>query len=124
MDDAYMAYRELRIAENKKRRLKTVRRQRMILGIVIALFIALFTFLSVALLTKANAEDIRYKYYTTVTIGCGDTLETIAGNYISDEYRDMSSYICEVQSINHIEDKDVIHAGDNIIVPYYSSEFK
>ena len=39
MDAAYMAYREIRIEENRKRRLRIVRRQRIILALVIAIII-------------------------------------------------------------------------------------
>ena len=39
MDAAYTAYREIRIEENRKRRLRIVRRQRIILALVIALIV-------------------------------------------------------------------------------------
>ena len=124
MDAEYTAYREMKIAENRKRRMKIVRRQRIALVIIISLVIAAATFLSVTFLSKASSEDVRFKYYTSVNVCGGDTLESISLKYISDEYKDMASYINEVRNINHLDEKDMIFAGENIIVPYFSSEFK
>ena len=124
MTQAYVAYREIRIAENKKRRLKIVRRQRIILGAVIAILVVLAAFLASTLVTEARSEEVRYKYYTPVMVHSGDTLESLADGYITDDYRDSASYIKEVCGINNLEDADSIIAGECIIVPYYSEEFK
>lgn len=124
MNQAYVAYREIRIAENKKRRLKIVRRQRIILGAVIAILVVLAAFLASTLVTEARSEEVRYKYYTPVMVHSGDTLESLADGYITDDYRDSASYIKEVCGINNLEDADSIIAGECIILPYYSEEFK
>ncbi len=124
MDTAYMAYRELKIAENKKRRMKIVRRQRILLALVIAVVVFTAVFLGTTLVLQANSGGNRIKYYTQVTVAYGDTLTDIAGRYISEDYRNEESYINEVCSINHLEDQDKLLAGTTIIVPYYSEEFK
>ena len=69
------------------------------------------------------------KYYTSITVQHGDTLSSIADRYLSDknisqEYKSADSYINEVCAINHLDEDDMIFAGENIIVPYYSYEFK
>ena len=48
----------------------------------------------------------------------------LADSYIDyDYYKDKNAYIAEVQSINHIEDASSVSAGQEIVVPYYSSEY-
>ncbi len=123
MNAAYSAYREIKIAENKKRRMRIVRRQRMMLATVLALFIFIILFFSLTRVIQANSEKGRFKYYTSITVHSGDTLNSIAGEYYSEDYKDVQAYIDEVCSINHIKD-DVIYAGENIIVPYYSEIYK
>ena len=64
-----------------------------------------------------------YKYYNSITIQEGDTLTTIAKKYCTPEFDSVSSYINEVVQMNHIE-SETIYAGQNLIIPYYSEEFK
>lgn len=71
--------------------------------------------------TQAALNKISTKYYTSVRIKSGDTLWTIANDYITDEYADINEYIEEICTINHIS-KDMIHAGKYIVVPYYASD--
>ncbi len=74
-----------------------------------------------AIKTKANSG---YKYYTSVTVGAGETLWELADNYIDyDFYNNKSSYISEVQSINHLDEEGTVKAGQVLILPYYSAEF-
>ncbi|SFP63837.1 hypothetical protein SAMN04487928_10542 [Butyrivibrio proteoclasticus] len=124
MDQVYMNYREIRIAENKKRRQKIVKRQRFILGAGISILIVMIACIASTLVSEARSEAVRYKYYTSVTVHSGDTLESLADEYITEEYRDQASFIREVCGINNLEDEDSIMAGECIILPYYSEEFK
>ena len=72
---------------------------------------------------KSNANS-GFKYYTSITVGAGESLWDIADEYIDyDFYKNKNSYIAEVQSINHLNEKGTIVAGQTLIVPYYSSEF-
>lgn len=129
MDASYNAYREIRIAQNKKKRLRIVRRQRIILCVVVALVVFLGIFLTTAMLTRAQSDNLPIKYYTSITIHYGDTLGSIADKYLSDkdlpkEYKNADSFIKEVCAINHLDEEGTIIAGKNIVVPYYSYEFK
>lgn len=56
--------------------------------------------------------------YTSVKIESGDTLWTIAEEYMCSEYDDVNDYIREVKEINGMY-TDVIHAGGYLMVPYY-----
>ena len=124
MDAAYTAYREIRIEENRKRRLRIVRRQRIILAFVIAVIVFAFAFLGTKLVLSAHSGNIRFKYYTSITVHSDDTLSSIAEDYISSEYKNADSYIREVCAINHLDEEGTIYAGENLVVPYYSDEFK
>ncbi len=125
MNATYNTYREIVILNNKKRRLEIVRNQRIAVALAVAVVLFIATFTGASLMLKASSgEDLTYKYYTSVTVNSGDTLSSIASEYMTDEYADASEYIKEVKSINHIEDGNDIVAGENIVVPYYAAEFK
>ena len=124
MDAAYMAYRELRIKENKAKRLRIVRRQRIALALIIFTIVFCIAFIFWTLLSSAQTQgDISYKYYTQVEVKAGDTLDSIADKYLAsgDEKK---HYINEVINTNHLDESGQILAGTSIVVPYYSSEFK
>lgn len=80
--------------------------------------------LSILLLRTTSAQaapaELTNKYYTSIRVEAGDTLWTIAANYITDEYKDRNEYIEEVCYINHISQNE-IHAGQYLVVPYYAS---
>ena len=68
---------------------------------------------------QAADETSAYKYYTSIQITPGQTLNDIAGIYMTDDYKDTSAYIEEVCMINHI----FPHEGEYLTVPYYSAEY-
>ena len=82
-------------------------------------------FLTIGVLhSSAEAEqEHKFKYYTSVVIEEGDTLWSIADQYMDRSVQGKIAYIDEVKSINHIHDGDRITAGQMIIVPYYSTEY-
>ena len=124
MDAEYMAYREKRIAENRKKRIRIVRRQRILLAFAIIAVVFISVFLAMSLESRADTGDVRFKYYTSRTLSAGESLYDIARQNCTDEYKDIDTYINEVCSINHIADKNEVMAGRSIIVPYYSCEYK
>ena len=73
----------------------------------------------------SNGENqLKFKYYTQVTVAYGETLWDLSDRYIDyEEYKDKTEYIEEVQSINHLAKEDSIRAGQTLIVPYYSYDF-
>ncbi len=87
---------------------------------IIAVVIMCSVFFS-SIITQAAPRKNTYKYYTSIQIKTGDTLWEIAGRYMTNEYDDRNEYMREVCSINHISE-DEIHAGQFLVVPYYSVE--
>lgn len=71
----------------------------------------------------AENEVPSYKYYTQITVESGDTLWSIAEEYIDyEQYSGVKEYIQEVCFINHCS-TDEIRSGQKLVVPYYSSEY-
>ena len=116
--------RDLLNIRRKLRRQRTLRRR--IVFTTLAIFITLiFTFSYNVLVTQANDDmsDVKYKYYTYHEVEKGETLWSIAENYIDyDYYESISDYIKELRVMNHLND-DLIKAGEDIVVTYYSGEY-
>ncbi len=74
---------------------------------------------------ESDAIDVRtsYKYYTSVQVQDGDSLWSIADQYLTSEYCSHETYVQELIAINHLSDT-TIHAGKYLTVPYFSSEYK
>ena len=73
--------------------------------------------------SKASEENASFKYYTSIEIEQGDTLWSIASEYMSAEYDSIQDYIEEVKELNQLGPDD-IHAGQYLMIPYYSSDFR
>ena len=112
--------------ESLRKREAVVRRQRGVLAITIILIISLGVLLGTGIRAMASSEkDISSynKYYVSIRIESGDTLWTIADEYIDGFNLKKADYIAEICQINEISEND-IHAGDYIVVPYYSQDIK
>ena len=123
----YNSVSEIRIQQNKIRRQRIVRRQYFLLGLTIALVIFLFAFIGTTVMSSAQSDEYEpsFKYYKTVTVHSDETLWNIANaNFSEDNYDNLNEYIGEICMINAISDPDKINAGEDIVVPYYSAEFK
>lgn len=125
-----MSRREEQLRTERLQWEKQQRTREIYLRVSIALFcvLSLVTLLSISFFlvkVKASSEDeaLKYKYYTSITVESGETLWDIADKYMCDEFNSTASYINEVKHINHITENK-IYAGEKLIVPYYSSEYK
>lgn len=102
------------------------KREKAEISFLIALSMVLFIIMCSAcfgtIRAQAADETSAYKYYTSIQITPGQTLNDIAGIYMTDDYKDTSAYIEEVCMINHIFPDD-IHEGEYLTVPYYSAEY-
>ena len=119
MDDReYRRYQLLR-----KKRLEA--RNKTIIFAFIFCFMFVLSFLFRTTYSSANhAEEMKYKYFKVISVGCDDTLWDIAGQYMdSSIYSSKKAYIDEVVRINGLKDASVVKNGQKITVPYYSTEF-
>ena len=73
--------------------------------------------------SQAPGETVYYKYFTSIRIESGDSLWTLADTYADGNFESREAFIREVIRTNHLLDEN-INAGDYLIIPYYSAEFK
>lgn len=120
-----MTDRELRAYKRKLRRNKERRRKIASLLATACLIVAcVISYRSLISGAQGSAEDISLKYYTGITVQSGDSLWSIADEYMDlEQYKNKARYIEEVCSINQLSDASEIRAGQYLIVPYYSTEF-
>lgn len=85
-----------------------------VLAIILVLSLSFFPKTVTA---QRNGE--RVKLVTSVEIKRGDTLWSIATEYMSDEYDNIKDYIKEIKKSNGMS-SDEIHTGNYIVIPYYS----
>lgn len=120
-----MTDRELRAYKRLLRRRKQL--QRRIFTMIATLCMIIFCTVSyhgIRSLASNGTDELKFKYYTQVTVAYGETLWELADSYMDEEeYKDKNAYIAEVRSINHLSEEDGIRSGQTLIVPYYSYEF-
>jgi len=90
-----------------------------IAGAAVLLAILVFSISLIDKTVTAQKTSDRLKLVASVEVKSGDTLWSIASAYISDEYDSIHDYIDEIKHCNGIV-SDEIHAGNFIIVPYYT----
>ncbi|MDE6014583.1 MAG: LysM peptidoglycan-binding domain-containing protein [Acetatifactor sp.] len=120
-----MTDRELRAYKRELRRQRQQRRRIVSLLLAVCLIaICVISFHSLTLSAKNGTETLSLKYYTGVTVKSGESLWTLADQYIDyEQYSNKDAYIKEVCSINRLDDASAIRAGQRLIFPYYSDEF-
>ncbi|MBE5939859.1 MAG: LysM peptidoglycan-binding domain-containing protein [Lachnospiraceae bacterium] len=92
--------------------------------IVILSVVLCFTFSIVIFATPAKGnEKPRYKYFKSIEIEAGDTLWSIAEEYMTKEYKCTMDYVKELKSMNGLT-SDTIHEGNSLVIAYYSDELK
>ena len=94
------------------------------LCLALALAIIFSGFLSKAEAKVTEPETIYYKYYANVEVQPGDTIWDLAADYMDENYSSREDYIREVQELNSLADTNAIIAGQYLILPYYSTEYK
>lgn len=65
-----------------------------------------------------------YKYFMSYELEYGDSLWSVAEAHMDDHYVSIEDYIKEICIINSINMDSPLIAGTNLIIPYYSQEFK
>ena len=105
------------------------RRQLMIGAVVLAavmvLFIGAFAIRSKAGSPAEYDDTVYYKYTTMYRVCSGDTLTSIAEQYMDEiHYSSVSEYVSEVRQMNQMYFSDEIKAGELISICYYSTEYK
>lgn len=119
-----MEYRRIRRAAVRKQQ-KARRRMLIIFCLTIIVMFGIGVGCG-TLLTRAEEpnHEPAYKYYANIEIQRGDTLWSIADEYMdSVHYIDKKEYLDELMTLNHMSDDHLI-SGQKILVPYYSADLK
>lgn len=114
-----------RINKSLNRREAVIKREKKILSIIFILIVSTIILLSSSIhaFAQINNNKPLNKYYTSIEVSEGDTLWNIADQYIGSSNIDKKEYIeeiCELNSLNNGQ----IHAGNHIVIAYYSNEEK
>lgn len=114
-------YREYNRREQYYKRTAVVYRERLLITVIciIAFMFSLILFNHKTNAANFSSDNSSVKMYKSITIFSGDTFESIANAYMSNEYSSVNKYINEVLSINGMNSESKLIAGNNIIVPYY-----
>lgn len=88
-------------------------------GAAILFILLVFSISFISKTVTAERTSNRLKLITSVEVKKGDTLWSIASAYLSDEYDSIHEYVDEIMISNGMASEQ-IHAGNFIIVPYYS----
>jgi len=115
---------DLRRIRNKRRRQRQVQKNITLLVVTLLLVIT-FTIVFGSIFANAESQETgrKFKYYASIEVKYGESLWSIAEQYIDKGYyKTISDYIDEVIQINHLTD-DHIRAGQYIVIPYFTEEF-
>lgn len=111
--------------ESLTKRERAVKMQKRIIFFTLVTIVSLIILLGSSIHALASSNDNRHvnKYYTSITVEDGDTLWDIADEYISGYNVDKAEYVNEISELNNLSDGN-IHAGQSIVVAYYSRDIK
>ena len=85
--------------------------------LVLAAVVGLIIFRITAQPANADSNDTSSRYKS------GDSLWSIAEEYITVDYENIYEYIEEVKEMNHLH-SDFLKSGTRLCIPYYSSDYK
>lgn len=92
--------------------------------IIVFSILIIFAIIGLNLISKtvvaSSSNKQNNKLFTSIKLEEGDTLWSIATEYKTNEYKNITEYIREIKRCNGI-DSDTINEGQYIIVPYYTN---
>lgn len=111
-----------RANQNKAKRVRTLQLQKQMIAIVSIIVISLLILLGSSISAFANAasREPLQKYYKSIQVEAGDTLWTLADNYVVDGYLTKKEFIQEVCRLNHLSNGQ-IQRGEYIVIVYYAT---
>ncbi|MCQ2523684.1 MAG: hypothetical protein MJ123_05030 [Lachnospiraceae bacterium] len=119
MNTQNLSHSELRILNNKRRRNRQLKRRISLFFTCMMLAMSFIIFHAASSSAKNINEKTLYKYYKSVQIQAGDTLDELAEEYMTDGKYTKNKYIKELMYINSLDKDSYLRAGSYIIVPYY-----
>lgn len=115
-----------RAAVRRRARAAAARARRKALMVLAVMMVMLISCFLLGLKSKpADQGPQRVKFFTTLTVEHGQTMEDIVEKYCdADHYKNADAYISEILKINHIALKTgqdlTVRPGDQLVIPYYA----
>lgn len=74
---------------------------------------------------NTSSDKAEFKYYKSIQIEKGDSLWSIAEEYMGTEFDSVSDYIDELIQINQLSTDDMnnLQEGDYLLVAYFDTEY-
>ena len=93
--------------------------------VIITIISGTFAIRSHAESVNAESDTVYYRYTAMYRVCAGDTLTSIAEQYMDDiHYDSVSDYVKELRQMNGMYNDDKLKSGELIAVTYYSTEYK
>ena len=108
---------------DRQKQVNRARNMLLILFTLILIFVISFFIVSFSSQARDMEHQTSYKYYKSIQISNGDTLWSIAQNNMDEHYSTTAQYVDEIKQMNSLS-SDRIVAGNYLLIPYYSTEFK
>ena len=112
--------------ESLNRRAHKVMVQKRVIALAGILLVSLLILLGSSIRTFASSRNNEplHKYYTSICVEKGDSLWNLADQYTVAGVYDRDDFIEETCELNQLSDQNELHAGDYIVVGYYSTDVK
>lgn len=107
-----------RIQRRNKAILTFVMKCLCISAIVTVLFSSLYT----SAHNNRTEEPVNFKYYKSIVVESGDSLWSIAEEYMTEDSLSIEEYINVLKDINHLKG-DRIQAGQSLVIVYNDTNF-
>ncbi len=114
------SYSEYRILNNRMKRAVELRRHIILVSLVLISLIFVLTIFSVKSNASEDPDSVEYKHYLSVEIMPGDSISSIADEYMSSGYSSVDSLVNEILYVNNLNETTVLISGNYLIVPVYS----
>lgn len=72
---------------------------------------------------NSQEEPVDYRYYKSIQVNSGDTLWSIAGEYMDEDSESITEYVELLKDINRLDSSE-IHEGRYLTVAYTDQEFR
>lgn len=114
------------LAMQRKLRRQIQIRNQILIFLVVTFLIFFIIFLSDSIFSRAsNMEEhqIYYKYFKSIEVQQGDTLWDIAKDCKGESQLEIKRLVTEIKQMNQLSGNQIV-AGQHLMVPYYSTDFK
>lgn len=115
-----MSDKEYRVYKRNRRAVANAKRNlaRLVMGLAMIVIIVI-GFKAASAHVNATNKIEAYKFYKTVTMSYGQTLEDVVKANYDTHYDSFDEFYNEVKSINHVNENSAMAGGKMLYIPYY-----